>query len=117
MIQAQPTVETLLLVESGNNATGTTKTNVQDDASDSAAYLQCDGITHPLPPLIIENKSTATAQRIALVKLFQNLIVRRCLMPIDAFSAYRLVAIFLMTLTVAYTLYRCQVMKKYNRNY
>ena len=50
MIQAQPIIEILLLVESGNNATGTAKTNVQDDASDSVAYLQCDGITHPLPP-------------------------------------------------------------------
>ena len=85
--------------------------------SDSSAYLQCDSITQLLPPLINENKATAKAPRIALVKLFQNVIVWRCLMPVDAFAAYRLVAVFLVTLAVAYALYRCQVLKKYNRNY
>jgi hypothetical protein len=33
-------------------------------------------------------------------------------MPVDAFAAYRLVAVFLVTLAVAYALYRCQVLKK-----
>jgi hypothetical protein len=49
---------------------------------------------------------------IALVKLFQNVIIGRCLVPLDAFSAYRLVAVFLVTLAIACAFYRCQVMKK-----
>ena len=38
-------------------------------------------------------------------------------MPVDAFSAYRPVSVFLMTLAVADGLYRCQAIKICNRNY
>jgi hypothetical protein len=51
------------------------KTTVKMMLSGSSAYLQCDSITHPLPRLINENKSNAPAQRIVLVKLFQDIIV------------------------------------------
>ena len=38
-------------------------------------------------------------------------------MPVDTFPAYRLIAIFLVTLAVANALYRYQAVKKCNRNY
>jgi hypothetical protein len=38
-------------------------------------------------------------------------------MPINAFSTYRPVTIFLVTLALADVLYRYQAVKNYNRNY
>jgi hypothetical protein len=38
-------------------------------------------------------------------------------MPVDAFTAYRLIAVFLVTVALANALYRYQAVKKCNRNY
>ncbi len=38
-------------------------------------------------------------------------------MPVDAFTAYRPIAVFLVTLALANALYRYQAVKKCNRNY
>jgi hypothetical protein len=38
-------------------------------------------------------------------------------MPVDAFPTYRPISIFLVTLAVADSLYRCQAIKKLQSNY
>lgn len=65
----------------------------------------------------IERKIRLCFVHLVLVKFFHNVIVWRCLMPVDAFPAYRPIAIFLVTLALANDLYRYQAVKKCNRNY
>ena len=52
-----------------------------------------------------------------LVKFFHNIIIGRCLVPVNTFSAYRPIAVFLVTLALANALYRYQAVKIYKRNY
>ena len=38
---------------------------------------------------------------VALVELFQDMVIRRRLVPVDALAAYRLVAVFFVAETIA----------------
>ena len=68
--------------------------------------------------LYIERRIRLWFDHFVLVKFFHNIIVRRCLMPVNAFPAYRPIAVFFVTLALTNALYsRYQAVKRCNRNY
>lgn len=66
--------------------------------------------------LMIKRKEQACADR-ALVKLFQDLVVCRRLVAVDALATYRLVAVLFVAGAVANALYGRQAVGKCWRNY